>query len=206
MSTEWLVMRCVLTLALLAAVAWSVRDVVAKRPRAFRRIAISGIALWGQIVALAVHYFGLNLSSEGNEIYQFVQAALDGAVIPGLLVPVLSAVFPAAGETAKPWLSHGKQLLLAAFLSLVTLPACIVVSVLMLTLTHEVLFTLIWMQCLNAIPGIWLWLQASRYLETLRAQKQLDDRAVTLWAYWISAVSALGAISSALFAFIWLGS
>lgn len=66
-------------------------------------------------------------------------------------------------------------------------------------------FSIAMLACGTIIPGAWLWMQASQHLEKLRADKQSDDRLVTLWAYWISAVIALFAILCSLFVFVWQG-
>lgn len=205
MPTFSLVFRGVLTLGLLASLIWSIREISAKRRMSFVTLPTCGIALCEQTGAFAFHFLGLSSFQQLDHIYPYVRGMLVPVGVFALVTPAISLFWnDAKGRPVEqPVWSQGQRLLASAIIAAAILPFSVGLALAMLK--SRELFVPTAVASVLAVPGVIVWLLASRYLEKLRVQKDPDERSITLWAYGIASLGSLGALFSALFAFVLLG-
>ncbi len=205
MLNFWLVFRYGLTLAFLAGLLFGIREVAAKRPLGWITVALCGMALCEQTGAFAFHFLGLSSFQQLDHIYPYVRGMLVPVGVFALVTPAISLFWnDAKGRPVEqPVWSQGQRLLASAIIAAAILPFSVGLALAMLKWRE--LFVPTAVASVLAVPGVIVWLLASRYLEKLRVQKDPDERSITLWAYGIASLGSLGALFSALFAFVLLG-
>jgi uncharacterized membrane protein len=205
MPVHWLVIRSVLALAFAAGMIWGIRGAMAKRPKGLLFATGCGLFLCEQVGTLALYFFGLHEFEQVKYLHRMAQVITWG-MGQGLVFAALSSIWYETKSTHvdQPAWSHGKQLFMYAMMSLAILPISGGLALAMLRSSELVMSTV--NAALLAVPSLFVWLQASRHLETLRVQPDgATERPITLWAYTVASISSVGALFCALFAFVLLG-